>query len=87
MSIGSRSQGGRTYLETNCESFLDLPIDQLMIKGLSAMQQCLQNSNEISADFIEIAHVDASRKFCILTKAQTEAIIIQKQGVATNNQV
>mgnify|MGYP000347820971 CR=1 FL=1 len=47
MSLGARSQSSKTYLERNSESLNDLDRDALIIKGLHALRESLQQGKDV----------------------------------------
>lgn len=55
MSIGSRSQSARTYLEKHLNSFIDCSKDELIKHGLEALKGTLPNedllTNSVSANY------------------------------------
>lgn len=48
MSIGSRSQSARTYLEKHLSVFMSSNKDELIVHGLNALQDTLPNEVEMS---------------------------------------
>ena len=49
MSIGARSQSGRTYLERHFESFADLTLDELIKHSLLALRETLSTGTELTS--------------------------------------
>lgn len=54
MSIGSRSQSARTYLEKHLDSFLDAATDDLILHALRALRDTLPNDVELTTKVILI---------------------------------
>jgi 20S proteasome subunit alpha 6 len=48
MSIGSRSQSARTYLEKHLDKFADCTKDDLIRHGIQALQDTLPNEVELT---------------------------------------
>lgn len=63
ISIGSRSQSAKTYLERNFETFEGCDIDQLIVHALRALNDTLQAEKELSVDNVSIAVVGKDIKF------------------------
>lgn len=66
MSIGSRSQSARTYLEKHLNSFIDCSKDELIKHGLEALKGTLPNEDLLTNSNISIAVVGKNEKFHIL---------------------
>lgn len=49
MSLGARSQSAKTYLERHFEEFEDTDLDNLVLHGLYALRDTLQQSKDVSA--------------------------------------
>ncbi|KAK6510693.1 hypothetical protein TWF506_009794 [Arthrobotrys conoides] len=56
-AIGARSQSARTYLERSFESFPDVSRDELVLHGLKALRDTLQQDRELTTDNTSIAIV------------------------------
>ena len=63
MSIGSRSQSARTYLEKHLDEFKDIALNELVRHGLLALRECLPNDLELNDKNLSIAVVGKNRKF------------------------
>lgn len=63
MSIGSRSQSARTYLEKHLDEFKGLTLNDLVRHGLLALRECLPNDLELNDKNLSIAVVGKDRKF------------------------
>lgn len=63
MSIGSRSQSARTYLEKHLDEFKSLTLNDLVRQGLLALRECLPNDLELNDKNLSIAVVGKDRKF------------------------
>uniref|UniRef100_T1DEP2 Proteasome subunit alpha type n=1 Tax=Psorophora albipes TaxID=869069 RepID=T1DEP2_9DIPT len=70
MSIGSRSQSARTYLEKHLATFPDCTKEELIRHGVQALQDTLPNEVELSNKNISIAIVGKDEKFRILAEAE-----------------
>lgn len=71
MSIGSRSQSARTYLEKHLTEFPDCTKDELIVHGLNALQDTLPAEVEMSTKNVSIAIVGFKEDFHILTEDET----------------
>jgi len=67
MSIGSRSQSARTYLEKHLHEFIDSSKDELIKHGLEALKGTLPNEDLLTNSNISIAIVGKNEKFHILS--------------------
>lgn len=75
MSIGSRSQSARTYLEKHLITFPDSTKDELIVHGLNALQDTLPAEVEMSVKNVSIAVVGLKEDFHILTEDETGAYL------------
>lgn len=75
MSIGSRSQSARTYLEKNLNVFPNSTKDELIVHGLNALQDTLPAEVEMSTKNVSIAVVGYKEDFHILTEEETGAFL------------
>ncbi|MCO5566023.1 hypothetical protein L7F22_019698 [Adiantum nelumboides] len=57
MALGARSQSAKTFLEHNFESFKSMDLDQLIIQGLNALRDTLQQGKELDADAVSLSIV------------------------------
>lgn len=84
MSIGSRSQSARTYLEKHLNTFPDSTKDELIVHGLNALQDTLPAEVEMSVKNVSIAIVGLKEDFHILTEEETGAylgrVAVKKRG-------
>lgn len=84
MSIGSRSQSARTYLEKHLNTFPDCSKDELIVHGLNALQDTLPAEVEMSVKNVSIAIVGLNEDFHILTEDETGAylgrVAVKKRG-------
>ncbi|XP_055614113.1 proteasome subunit alpha type-1 [Uranotaenia lowii] len=83
MSIGSRSQSARTYLEKHLNSFPDCTKEELIRHGVQALQDTLPNEVELNNKNISIAIVGKGEKFHILEEnenAQYLTNIVRRGG-------
>lgn len=70
MSIGSRSQSARTYLEKHLNSFPDCTKEELIRHGVQALQDTLPNEVELNNKNISIAIVGKDENFHILEEQE-----------------
>lgn len=83
MSIGSRSQSARTYLEKHLSQFPDCSKEELIRHGVQALQDTLPNEVELNNKNIFIAIVGKDEKFHILEEnenAQYLTNIVRRGG-------
>lgn len=83
MSIGSRSQSARTYLEKHLNVFPDCTKEELIRHGVQALQDTLPNEVELNNKNISIAIVGKDEKFRILEEqenAQYLTNIVRRGG-------
>lgn len=83
MSIGSRSQSARTYLEKHLAEFPDCTKEELIRHGVQALQDTLPNEVELNNKNISIAIVGKGEKFHILEEnenAQYLTNIVRRGG-------
>lgn len=71
MSIGSRSQSARTYLEKHLTEFPGCTKDELIVHGLNALQDTLPTEVEMSTKNVSIAVVGFKEDFNILSEDVT----------------
>lgn len=57
MALGARSQSAKTYLEHHYEEFADLTLDQLIVQGLTALRDSLQQGKELELEAVSLAVV------------------------------
>lgn len=50
MSIGARSQSARTYLERHLSEFADCDAEGLIMHGLKALRETLQQDKDLTGD-------------------------------------
>jgi len=90
MALGARSQSAKTYLERRAETFDDLSLDELVLQGLYALRDTLQQGKELELDSVSLsivgpgADLDASdpaastaEKFKILEGEQLSTYLSQ----------
>lgn len=85
MSIGSRSQSARTYLEKHLGSFGDCTKDELIRHGVQALQDTLPNEVELNNKNISIAIVGKGENFHILEEEENDKYlsnIVRRGGAA-----
>lgn len=63
MALGARSQSAKTYLELKYESFPDMSLDELIVQGLYALRDSLQQGKDLELEAVSLAvvgpHADA----------------------------
>lgn len=64
MSIGSRSQSARTYLEKHLESFSTATLNELILHGVRAIKETLQQDIEIKTENLCVAWVGEGAAEC-----------------------
>jgi len=64
-SIGARSQSARTYLERNFEAFADCERDELVLHGLKALRDTLQQDRELNTSNTSVAIVGIGENFTL----------------------
>jgi len=65
MSIGSRSQSARTYLEKHLDEFKGSNLNEIVRHGLLALRECLPNDLELNDKNLSIGIVGKDRNFTI----------------------
>ncbi|XP_031617593.1 proteasome subunit alpha type-1 [Contarinia nasturtii] len=88
MSIGSRSQSARTYLEKHLNSFVDCSKEELIKHGLEALKGTLPNEDLLTNSNISIAVVGKNEKFHILDdeeNARYVAAVEKRSGPPPDN--
>ncbi|XP_049537200.1 proteasome subunit alpha type-1 [Anopheles darlingi] len=86
MSIGSRSQSARTYLEKHLNSFPECTKDELIRHGVQALQDTLPNEVDLNTKNISIAVVGKDEKFTILSEEDNDKYlsnIVRRGGAAS----
>ncbi|KND05086.1 uncharacterized protein SPPG_00761 [Spizellomyces punctatus DAOM BR117] len=63
ISIGSRSQSAKTYLEKHYEAFADASVDDLVVHGLRALRDTLQQDKELNINNCSIGIVGKGIKY------------------------
>jgi len=64
-AIGARSQSARTYLERNFDEFKDASRDELVLHGLKALRDTLQQDRELTTLNTSVAVVGPGEKFTL----------------------
>ncbi|KAI9105389.1 nucleophile aminohydrolase [Phlyctochytrium arcticum] len=64
ISIGARSQSAKTYLEKHVESFAEASLDDLVVHGLRALRDTLQQDKELNLNNCSISLVGKGTKYC-----------------------
>ncbi|XP_013111977.1 proteasome subunit alpha type-1-like [Stomoxys calcitrans] len=90
MSIGSRSQSARTYLERHISSFTDCTKDELICHGIQAIRGSLPNEDLAGKDEtssllnISVAIVGKNQPFKILDDIETLQYLNMAKEIGTN---
>ncbi|KAI8826566.1 20S proteasome subunit [Fimicolochytrium jonesii] len=63
ISIGARSQSAKTYLEKHFESFADASLDDLIVHGLRALRDTMQQDKELDIKNCSIGIVGKGVKY------------------------
>ncbi|KAG9284184.1 hypothetical protein G9A89_022958, partial [Geosiphon pyriformis] len=86
MSIGARSQSAKTYLEKNFESFPNVSLDELVLHGLNALRETLQQDKELTTLNCSIGIVSADQKFEIIEDDRLQGYLDLINTPATEDQ-
>ncbi|RKO97500.1 hypothetical protein CXG81DRAFT_20264 [Caulochytrium protostelioides] len=70
MAIGSRSQSAKTYLEKHFESFASATLDELILHGVRALRDCLQQDQNLTVESCSVGVVGKDTPFDILDGAR-----------------
>ncbi|CAG9763270.1 unnamed protein product [Ceutorhynchus assimilis] len=70
MSIGSRSQSARTYLEKHLDQLLNSSLEELIKHGLRALRDTLPPEIDLSTKNVSIGFVGKERQFKILEEEE-----------------
>ncbi|KAJ2721065.1 Proteasome subunit alpha type-6 [Coemansia sp. Benny D115] len=71
-SIGSRSQSARTNLERNFEEFENMSLKELIVQGLKALRDTLQQGKQLDTLNLSIGFVGKDTKMTILDGESTQ---------------
>lgn len=85
MSIGSRSQSAKTYLESHFDSFPDCSLDELIKHGLTALRDTLQQENQLSIENCSIGYVGKDTPFTILDGEAVSPYLDQLEFLGRSN--
>ncbi|KAJ3242696.1 Proteasome subunit alpha 1 [Chytriomyces hyalinus] len=66
ISIGARSQSAKTYLEKYFEAFADTSLDELIVHGLRALRDTLQQDKELNVTNCSIGFVGKDEKWTVV---------------------
>ncbi|ORX78700.1 N-terminal nucleophile aminohydrolase [Basidiobolus meristosporus CBS 931.73] len=72
MSIGSRSQSAKTYLERQYEAFPECSLGDLIRHGIRALNETLQQDKELTIENCTLAYVGKDTPFQILEGPELE---------------
>jgi len=75
MSIGSRSQSARTYLEKHLDKFSECSKEELIKHGLEALKGTLPNEDLLTSSNISIGVVGKGENFHILDDKENQAYV------------
>ncbi|XP_066256002.1 proteasome subunit alpha type-1 [Euwallacea similis] len=71
MSIGSRSQSARTYLEKHLDQLSNCSLEELIKHGLRALRDTLPAEVDLSTKNVSIGYVGQEQQFKILDEEET----------------
>lgn len=71
MSIGSRSQSARTYLEKRLDELANCGLEELIKHGLRALRDTLPAEVDLSTKNVSIGYVGKEQQFKILDEEET----------------
>lgn len=86
MSIGSRSQSAKTYLDKYLKEFLSCELPQLIEHGLLALRGTLPNEVNLTEKNVSIAIVGKDTVFKILTEEENKPYLAGITTTATAGQ-
>ncbi|KAJ3290603.1 Proteasome subunit alpha 1, partial [Borealophlyctis nickersoniae] len=66
VSIGARSQSAKTYLEKHYELFAEASVDELLVHGLRALRDTLQQDKELHINNCSVGIVGKATNFTII---------------------
>jgi 20S proteasome subunit alpha 6 len=66
VSIGSRSQSAKTYLEKHFASFEGASLDELIVHGVRSLRDTIQDDKSISIENLTVGFVGENEKFTIV---------------------
>ncbi|KAM9980169.1 hypothetical protein ACTFIZ_006428 [Dictyostelium cf. discoideum] len=73
ISIGSRSQSAKTYLEKHFESFEECTLEQLITHGLRALRETIPNTDDtLNSKNVSIGIVGEGQPFKIIEEADAQ---------------
>lgn len=72
IAIGARSQSARTFLENKFQEFSDLSLDDLIVNGLFALRDTLQQDKELNLSNISIGIVGKDTDFHVIENDQVQ---------------
>lgn len=75
MAIGARSQSAKTYLEKHLDEFASEGVDDLVLHGLRALKDTLQQEKELTAKNVSIGIVGKDSKFYIVDEEKAKAYL------------
>ncbi|KAJ3405962.1 hypothetical protein HDV05_006241, partial [Chytridiales sp. JEL 0842] len=75
ISIGARSQSAKTYLEKYYESFANADLDALILHGLRALRDTLQQDAELSVNSCSIGYVGTDKQFTVIEGEALQAYV------------
>lgn len=86
MSIGSRSQSAKTYLDKYLKEFLSCELPQLIEHGLLALRGTLPNEVNLTEKNVSIAIVGKDTAFKVLTEEENKPYLAGITTTATAGQ-
>lgn len=82
ISIGSRSQSAKTYLEKTFESYPGLGLADLIKHGVAALKETVQTGTDLSTKNVTIAYVGKDTPFTVLENDAVAPYITEADGGA-----
>jgi 20S proteasome alpha/beta subunit len=80
MAIGARSQSAKTYLELHYESFKEMSLDDLIVQGLTALRESLQQGKEVSPMLLKKRGLEADN---IIYTARARGSVTVNRGTGS----
>ncbi|KAK9882000.1 hypothetical protein WA026_018851 [Henosepilachna vigintioctopunctata] len=75
MSIGSRSQSARTYLEKHLDEFKNASLEEIIKHGLRALRDTLPPENDLNNKNVSIGYVGKGQSFKILNENEISSFL------------
>ncbi|EPZ32200.1 Proteasome, subunit alpha/beta domain-containing protein [Rozella allomycis CSF55] len=75
MAIGARAQSAKTYLEKQFEAFENASVDELVLHGLRALRDTLQQDKKLDMNNTSIAIIGVNQPFSFVEGAELEGYL------------